>query len=722
MRPGLARFVVGLGVGLVVGLAGFGDLGLGGLAGASAQASRAERALAPQTIGGASLVAWPRRPLLDAARAAVGVDDAWAISSSGARGRGATVCVVDSGVDLRHVDFRASDGATRVRWVLDVDGTPRGMHGTLEARYGGAVWSREELDAVLGDRARPDVPHGWPLDWHGHGTTVASAALGDGAPLGVEEPGAYAGVAPEAELVVVRALRRGVGGFRDEDVARGVRFCLDPAVGAPSRTAIVLALGGHDGAHDGEGPLERVLAQAAHAGAAVVVAAGNDGERAIHARVRAVADAPATMTLRVPSPEEGVEGLVAIVVRGAPRLRVGLPSGVWSAWARAGESVQSEGLVVRAVGDAHYVVWQGVRAGEVVLDVRGERASAGREVDAWLVEASLGATLFAPRFVGSAARPARTITIPATANGVVRVGASVSRDFLAGETGPGLTADADEVGRATFSSIGPRVDGAAAPTVLAPGAVLVTARSLDVEPSDPENLVGGSSGVWSSRTRGADRFALSGSSLSAGFVGGLVALGRAQDPDAALDEAAVLAASAESSSEAAWDARRGAGQVDAVAYIARHRALAEAREARAEGVAFACTVTRVRPDGGAVHVVARARAGGVGRFALSVDGRVVGTLALADGLGEAALVLPARTAGEIWSITARGEGSGEESIACELPVTLDDGLDDGSELAIGGGGCAIVPGARGSVALAGLATLALVVRAAARRSRSRGRS
>ena len=166
-------------------------------------------ALAPRWIAGERVHAWPRQPLLSEARAQIGVP--WVWTERSAMGEGATVCVIDTGIDLNHRDFLDEAGATRVRWLLDLDASPRGLHATLE-REGGAVWSDAEIDAA---RAAGDA---LPVDWHGHGTVVASAAAGDDsddATLGSE-----AGVAPRARLVIVRALRRDTLGVSDDDIAR----------------------------------------------------------------------------------------------------------------------------------------------------------------------------------------------------------------------------------------------------------------------------------------------------------------------------------------------------------------------------------------------------------------------------------------------------------------------------------------------------------------------
>jgi len=666
--------------------------------------ARIARALAPVIVDGERSRSWPRRPLLDAAREAVGVERVWS-APMGTRGAGATVCVLDTGVDLTHRDFRDGRGHTRVRWLLDLDGEPRDVHSELE-RGGGAVWSSEEIDDALA-RGEPPAP-----DWNGHGTSVASAAVGDDAGELAMDPGARAGLAPEASLVVVRALRRGTPGLRDDDLVRGARFCADPRVSPPERTVILLALGGHDGPHDGTGPLERALTAITASGVAVVAAAGNDGDRAVHAGARLVRDEPVRMVLRVPSPEID-DALVSIVVRGAREVRASTPGGSLTRWVPTGEIEDDGALRIDASDpDATYVLWRGaLRAGELVVEARGARER-GQGVDAWLVDDHLGAALFAPRFVGPTALAGEEVTVPATADGVVAVGASVSRDFLPGETGPGLTLDADEAGRATFSSRGPRVDGAPLPTLVAPGGWIVAARSSAFDPADPEGMLGGSIARFEAQRRGEDRIAVAGSPVPAALGRGSVALAPGPEPGAPderrIDEVAALAASAAPLGGAAgFDARVGSGLLD----VPRYLAIRGSDSAAFSELDVACTRDHVTPGARDVSMIVRSRDGGSAPLrALLVRGTARESIAsgrLAAGYAVLPLGLPLATIGEPLHIEleARGVVHGD----CVITVTAIEG--EGAAPRIGGaGGCTIGPGpSRSGLALAWLLGLTAVV-------------
>ncbi len=511
---------------------------------------------------------WPRTPQLDLARAAMGVDLAW--ERFGVAGRGATVCVVDTGVDLTHRDFLDADGHTRVDWLLDLDAPPRGSWPELETRFSGAVLDRGEIDALL-----VSDPAALPTDWHGHGTAMASAAVGDDAPLAVDVPGSRAGVAPLARLVVVRALRRGVGGFADPDIVTGVAFC--EAIADPARTVVLLSLGGHDGAHDGEEPLETALSGFVHRGLSIVVAAGNDSGRAFHAAARVPAGGVERITLHVPSPEDRAHAQVALAVRGASELSWVAPDGTRTPVVRAGDRVtlrtasavlsvdatREDVLDLTVAGDAETPL----AGGNYVIEIDGPS-----RFDAWIVSEELGSVLGTASLGGRSVVRGDEVTIPATAESVIAVGSSVSRSFLArADGGPGLTLDVDEEGRAVFSAVGPSVSGAARPDLLAPGGWIVAALSSQLVAGDAENLFRGDAAAIDRHRQGDDHLAVAGTSVSAALVAGALALAIESGPaDPARDRSLlVLTATREGPS---FTARRGFGAIDVPAFLAARSA------------------------------------------------------------------------------------------------------------------------------------------------------
>ena len=156
---------------------------------------------------------WGRRGTLDAD---IDAPEAWAIS----RGTGATVAVVDSGVDLAHPDL-------------------------VDRLLPGYDW--------VGDDSVPQ-------DGNGHGTHVAGTVAASENGLGA------VGVAPEASIIPLRVLNNNGAGW-GSDVANAFDWAGDRGV------RIVNASLGSDGI-----TLAERLAIRDHPGTLYVVAAGNDGE------------------------------------------------------------------------------------------------------------------------------------------------------------------------------------------------------------------------------------------------------------------------------------------------------------------------------------------------------------------------------------------------------------------------------------------------------------
>ena len=639
---------------------------------------------------------WPRQPQLDLARAAIGADLAW--ERFGVLGRGATICVVDTGIDLGHRDFLDVDRHTRVDWLLDLDGAPRGSFVSLESRFGGAIFDREAIDRLL----QAD-PAALPTDWHGHGTAMASAALGDDAPEGVETPGTHAGVAPRARLIVVRALRRGALGFADPDVVRGVSFC--ETVSDPARTVVLLALGGHDGMHDGTEPLERALSAFVHRGLTIVVAAGNDSGRSFHAAARVPASGVERVTIHLPSPEDHANAQLVLAVRGAAHVALVAPDGTRTPAVVPGESVtvraasavlsvdaSREGVLdVAIVGDA----MTPLAGGNYVLEVHG-----AARFDAWIVHESLGGGLGRASLAGRSVVRGDEVTIPATAEGVIAVGSSVSRSFLArADGGPGFTLDADEEERAVFSAVGPSAGGAPRPDLLAPGGWIVLALSSQLAAGDVENLFRGDAAAIERHRQGADHVAVAGTSVSAALVAGALALAFEQGLADPARDRSLLAFTATRTS-VPFTPRRGFGRLDVPAFLAAR----SGPRASARDLTLCATRAFVTPGADDLALVALATAEG---GAVPSDqwvtfarrGEIVARAPLLAGIARARVSVGPASIGEDLAFSASIDGA---TATASVPVALDE---DGSFAEpSGASGCSAGSGRGG----AGCALLALV--------------
>jgi serine protease AprX len=161
----------------------------------------------------------------EAARTEYGVD-----------GAGVEICVVDTGVDIAHeqLDSKTSLGSSSVAF----------------------------FDAVNGRSA--------PYDDHGHGTHVASIALGDGS--GGPNAGRFGGVAPGASLSAAKVLNSSGSGS-----ASGVIAGIDWCAGRSNVRVISMSLGSSTPS-DGSDSISQAVNNAVGLGKVVAVAAGNSGD------------------------------------------------------------------------------------------------------------------------------------------------------------------------------------------------------------------------------------------------------------------------------------------------------------------------------------------------------------------------------------------------------------------------------------------------------------
>jgi len=188
----------------------------------------------------------PRVPALEAPSVAVG---ATGIHDRGITGAGVTVAVVDSGLVPMNGRWRAQpDGSLLMA-------NPSGRHGYI-------VFN-DFVDPV-GQASR---------DLHGHGTHVA-ATIGNARPLKSSGRGAM-GVAPDANLVIARALGADGSGTYDSVIA-AIDWVIATRDTYNTRVLNLSVYAPINGPYWAD-PLGRAVMRAWQAGLVVVAAAGNDG-------------------------------------------------------------------------------------------------------------------------------------------------------------------------------------------------------------------------------------------------------------------------------------------------------------------------------------------------------------------------------------------------------------------------------------------------------------
>ena len=473
------------------------------------------------------------RALLDTAGQWV---EATTATARGLDGTGALVGLADTGVDVTHEDFiEFVNGGphTRIAWYLDLSAAPLGKHPDLEKQFGtpdsagniafGAVWSADDIDAIL-----PTAPlSALPQDEQGHGTMVASCAVGNGE----QGRSVYRGMAPKAGLVVARVFSAGSETSTNDDLLRGVAFLFDRADFMKMPIVVNLSLGGDFGPHDGSLDWEQALAShvgPSHPGHALVVSAGNSGsivDTPIHQQVHV--DATSTTRVPIPTPGSSSGGVqVWIAMHAGTSLEVGLdgPDGNWIPPISPGQSggKSTDGYKagiyngsspanspVPSGSNGAVAIWTGSwPAGTYTLTLSGS-GTADLYVEGTGSLAGQGAVGFAWGVRES------TITLPATESSLIAVGCTINkaswlpihaqRDSHGKLLEPYLQVpDLDTAGGLPaadggtrfaipgepcyFSSAGPTLTGIQKPEIMAPGGAIVGALSAEALPGTSASI------------------------------------------------------------------------------------------------------------------------------------------------------------------------------------------------------------------------------------------
>ena len=206
------------------------------------------------------------------------------------KGDGIVIGIIDSGIDWRHGSFVKDDGTSRILAIWDQmlpfrAGDTRGPNGI------GVIYVRDQITQALhgnGTIRTSDIDARNERD--GHGTHVAGIAAGNGRPATCCHVGqTYVGVAPHAELIVVRYDYRNADEIGENQLlveALDYIFSFLDAIDKPK--VINISQGDNLGSHDGTSAVELAIdahvetGDFLHIPHIVVKSAGNEGEALRH--------------------------------------------------------------------------------------------------------------------------------------------------------------------------------------------------------------------------------------------------------------------------------------------------------------------------------------------------------------------------------------------------------------------------------------------------------
>jgi len=419
-------------------------------------------------------------------------DGAWV----GRAGHGVIIGIYDTGLDFAHGDFRDAAGRTRLLGLWDQTATGTAVSPPAPFTYG-TYCPPPSLD----DGTCPQQ------DRNGHGTHVAGTAAGNGLDVGTGgTPGQYAGVAPAADLLVVKG---GDGTFSFDRIVDGVRWMFAEAERLGRPIVVNLSLGAMVGPHDGTTLFEEALDALVGPGRVLVVAAGNEGSNGNtvppmapayrHAMAVPLAGETRDYVIDVPpyTPLSGAcNDVLGLEVwhEAEDRLEVTVRrpdgSGVTAAHGRVEIGDSGSGRIhIDNASDGpdprnqDHQVWIQVSdcggsgppaAGSWTVSVRATTAASGQPYHLWITQTNLearGAAGFDNAYV---------IRTPGTARRAVTVGAFVSRHCWRIATSTVCNPQREALGDiAWFSSGGPTRDGRLKPEIAAPGRTVISARSRD---------------------------------------------------------------------------------------------------------------------------------------------------------------------------------------------------------------------------------------------------
>jgi Subtilase family. len=184
-------------------------------------------------------------------------------ANTGRTGKNVIIGIIDTGIDWCHPAFRRPDGSSKILYYYVPETNTE--------------YTKTQIEQFI-NQGKCDG------DYHIHGTHVSGIA-------------SY--IARDADLIVVRT------NFYDTDIILGLQYLRNKKDSLGRPMVVNMSLGGHFGPHDGTSILERAIANLSGKGFVVVAAAGNEGDKKLHAVVSGISSA-VSVGLSSPDPEGDV--------------------------------------------------------------------------------------------------------------------------------------------------------------------------------------------------------------------------------------------------------------------------------------------------------------------------------------------------------------------------------------------------------------------------------
>ncbi len=204
-----------------------------------------------------------------------------AFTKYGLTGKGVVVAIIDRGIQWQNQDFINPDGTTRIKYMLDMSG----QQGCSSSNPAPIEYTAAQINAALA--GGPTIPE---RDALGHGTVSLGMTAGNGRSFAA---GKYTGLAPQADLIVIRAIVEAVPAHDGQPAQAPFNGCLVDAFAWLDQKLTLLGepavaflnsentLGPHDGTSQLSGLIDHYFSN--RPGRAFVLPSGDEGTLNDHA-------------------------------------------------------------------------------------------------------------------------------------------------------------------------------------------------------------------------------------------------------------------------------------------------------------------------------------------------------------------------------------------------------------------------------------------------------